>query len=369
MSLPSARSATPDACVYWVLLSTVSQIGPARFKKLLEAFGDAEAAWKASPGALAMAGLDRRAVEALAALRSKADPAEVWQKVERTGAKVVTWDDAAYPEQLGHIPDPPPVLYIRGNLLPTDRFAVAVVGTRRVTAYGRQVAERLVADLARAGVTIVSGLARGTDAVAHRAALQAGGRTLAVLGSGLDRIYPTEHAGLAREIERQGALISEFPPGTPPDALNFPRRNRIISGLSMGTLVVEAGETSGALITADFALEQGREVFAVPGSILSPASIGPNRLIQDGAKLVRGAQDVLEELNVSAIVQQEAVREVLPGNETEAALLRLLGGEPRHIDELGRAAALPVAEVSSALTMLELKGLVRQVGGMNYVRC
>jgi len=253
-------------------------------------------------------------------------------------------------------------------MLPGDRWAVAVVGTRRVTAYGRQVVERLVPELSRAGVTIVSGLARGIDGVAHRVALASGGRTLAVLGSGLDRMYPTEHAALAREIVGQGAVLSEFPLGTPPDALNFPRRNRIISGLAMGTLVVEAGSTSGALITADFALEQGRDVFAVPGSILSPASDGPNRLIKEGAKPVTCAQDILEELNLTAVAQHEAVREALPENDTETALLRLLSQEPLHVDELGRTAALPVAEVSSALTMLELKGLVRQVGGMNYVR-
>jgi DNA processing protein len=238
-----------------------------------------------------------------------------------------------------------------------------------MTAYGRQVTERLVRGLSLAGVTIVSGLARGVDALAHRAALDAGGRTLAVLGSGLDRLYPTEHAGLAREVVASGAVLTEFPLGTAPDAVNFPRRNRIISGLALGTLVVEAGETSGALITADFALEQGRDVFAVPGSILSPASAGPNRLIKEGARPVSCAEDVLEELNLTAIGQHQAAREALPENETEAALLRLLSSEPLHIDELGRGSGLQAWQVSSALAMMELKGLVRQIGGMNYVRC
>ena len=366
---PAPGRAELDARCYWVLLSMVPQVGPSRFQRLLDAFGEAEAAWRAAPLPLARAGLDRRAIGGLAELRAKVDPAEVWQKLERLGVIVMTLADPTYPEHLREIADPPPVLYLKGGLLAADRWAVAVVGTRRMTAYGRQVTERLVGELARSGVTIVSGLARGVDALAHRAALEAGGRTLAVLGSGLDRVYPTEHAGLAREIVERGAVISEFPLGTPPDALNFPRRNRIISGLSMGTLVVEAGETSGALITADFALEQGRDVFAVPGSILSPASAGPNRLIQEGAKLVASAQDILEELNLTAVAQHEAAREALPGNETEAALLRLLSSEPLHVDELGRTSALPVAQVSSALTMMELKGLVRQVGGMNYVRC
>ena len=358
-----------DGRGYWVLLSMVPQVGPSRFKRLLDVFGEPEAVWKARPLDLARAGLDRRAVDGLVELRAKLEPGEVWDRIERLGVKLVTLAEAEYPEHLREIADPPPVLYMKGDLLAADRWAVAVVGTRRVTAYGRQVVERLVGELSRSGVTIVSGLARGTDALAHRAALEAGGRTLAVLGSGLDRVYPTEHAGLARDIAGRGAVVTEFPLGTPPDALNFPRRNRIISGLAMGTLVVEAGETSGALITSDFALEQGRDVFAVPGSILSPASAGPNRLIQEGAKLVSSAQDILEELNLTAVAQHQAAREVLPENETEAALLRLLSSEPLHVDELGRTSALPVAEVASALTMMELKGLVRQVGGMNYVRC
>jgi DNA processing protein len=358
-----------DARCYWVLLSTVPQIGPARFKRLLEVFGEAEAAWKAGARALGEAGLDRRAIEALGQLRTKLDPAEIWARLERQGVTVLTWDEAGYPEHLRHIPDPPPVLYVKGRLEPVDRWAIAVVGTRRVTAYGKQVVERLVGELVSAGVTIVSGLARGTDAAGHRAALAGGGRTLAVLGSGLDRLYPTEHAALAREIATRGAVLTEFPLGTPPDALNFPRRNRIISGLAMGTLVIEAGETSGALITADFALEQGRDVFAVPGSILSPASAGPNRLIKEGAKPITCAQDILEELNLTAVAQHEAVRQALPEDATEASILRLLSSDPLHIDELGRTAALPVAQVASVLTMMELKGLVRQVGGMNYVRC
>jgi DNA processing protein len=354
--------------VYWVLLSMVPQIGPSRFRRLLDVVGEPEATWKAKATTLAQAGLDRRAIDGIVQLRDQTDAAEVWRRLERLGVSVITWSDAAYPEHLREIADSPPILYLKGELLSADRWAVSVVGTRRVTAYGRQVVERLVAELARSGVTIVSGLARGVDALGHRVALEAGGRTLAVLGSGLDRLYPTEHAALARDIAARGAIITEFPLGTPPDAVNFPRRNRIISGLSMGTLVVEAGETSGALITADFALEQGREVFAVPGSILSPASAGSNRLIQEGAKLVASARDVLEELNLTAVAQHEAVREALPENETEAALLRVLSSEPVHVDELGRTSALPVAEVSSALTMMELKGLVRQIGGMNYVR-
>ncbi|MBI4493904.1 MAG: DNA-protecting protein DprA [Chloroflexi bacterium] len=346
----------------------VPGIGPARFKRLVETFGSAEAAWRADARALGLAGLEQKAAAQLVRLRGRLDPQAERRRLERLGIRVFTLEDPAYPPPLREIADPPPVLYLQGELAATDEWAVAVVGTRRATAYGRQAAERLVGELARAGVTIVSGLARGIDACAHRAALEAGGRTIAVLGNGLDQVYPPEHAALSAQVRAQGALVSEFPPGVPPDAANFPRRNRIISGLAVGTLVVEAALASGALITADFALEQGRDVYAVPGSIFSPASQGTNQLIKDGAKVVVDARDILEELNLTVVAQQQAAREVLPANETEARLMDLLGAEPVHIDELGRAARLPVGELASTLTMMELKGMVRQVGGMNYVR-
>jgi DNA processing protein len=243
-----------------------------------------------------------------------------------------------------------------------------VVGTRRATTYGRGVVERLVGEIARAGVTVVSGLARGIDTYAHRTTLAAGGRTIAVLGSGLDRLYPEENAGLASQIAEHGAVVSEFPLGTPPEATNFPRRNRVISGLSIGTLVIEADLRSGAMSTANRAAEQGRDVFAVPGSILSPASALPNQLLKEGAKVVTSAADVLEELRLTSVVEQRVAREQLPTDPTEAAVLRLLTQEPTHIDDLGRASGLPMSLVSSTLTLLELKGLARQLGGMQYVR-
>ncbi|MEK7873717.1 MAG: DNA-processing protein DprA, partial [Chloroflexota bacterium] len=215
-----------------------------------------------------------------------------------------------------------------------DEWAIAVVGTRRATAYGREVAERLAGDLARNGITVVSGLARGIDHVAHRAALEAGGRTIAVQACGLDMVYPAEHLGLAQQIAGQGALISDYPLGTKPRPEFFPRRNRIMSGVSLGVLVVEAPEGSGALITTSLAMEQNREVFAVPGSILTPASTGPHRLIQDGAKLVTSVEDILEELNLQASTRpvQMEMRELLPANDEEAELLRILGAGPAHID-------------------------------------
>ncbi|MGE3271235.1 MAG: DNA-processing protein DprA [Chloroflexota bacterium] len=357
-----------DERIYWVLLTQVSQIGPARFNLLLDRFGSAEAAWHAPLLELAAAGLERRAIESLGKLRAKLDPEAEWRRLEHAGASVVILDDPAYPAALREIADPPPVLYVHGELSPADAWAIAVVGTRRATAYGRQVTERIVSDVARAGVTIISGLARGIDTHAHRAALAAGGRTIAVLGSGLDRLYPEENRALAKQIMQQGAVVSEYPLGTPPDGTNFPRRNRIVSGLSRAILVVEADYKSGAMITATQAAEQGRDVFAVPGSIFSPFSAGPHQLIREGAKIVTEAADILEELHLTAVVEERATREALPADPTEAALLHLLSDEPTHVDDLTRAAGLPSALVTSTLTILELKGLARQLGGMQYVR-
>ncbi len=352
---------------YYIGFNRVRGIGPARLRMLLQAFGDVEQAWHAPADALYAAGLDRRTLENFLETRARVDLAKEAQRVAALGARVLTWESPDYPRLLREIPDAPPVLYVRGELKPEDEWAVAVVGTRRASAYGQEVTRRLVADLARAGITIVSGLARGIDAVAHRTALEVGGRTLAVLGCGIDRVYPPEHRDLARRIAEQGAVITEYPVGTEPEAGNFPPRNRIISGLSLGVLVTEAGQDSGALITADYAAEQGRDVFAVPGSILAAGCRGTNRLIQDGAKLVLEAADILRELNLTMVTQQAEARQTLPVTETESLLLAHLGAEPLHVDELTRAVGLPVSQVISTLTMMELKGLVRQVGGMKYV--
>jgi DNA processing protein len=352
---------------YWVGFSLIPGIGRARFSLLESHFGDLEAAWNASASDFKAAGLDARTVQAIASRRPRISLEAEMEKLEQYRVKALTWNDAAYPPRLKEIYDRPPLLYVRGALLPEDEWAVAVVGTRRATIYGRQVTEEIVADLARSRITIISGLARGIDSIAHRAALEAGGRTVAVLASGLDTVYPAEHAKLAREIMAHGALVSEHPLGMPPRSDHFPRRNRIMSGLSLGVLVVEAGETSGALITARLALEQNREVFAVPGSILSTTSQGTNGLIQEGAKLVRGYDDILEELNLSMAAQQLEMKELLPASDAESMLLKQLSAEPRHIDEICRASQLPVSLVSSTLALMELKGMVRQVGGMSYV--
>jgi DNA processing protein len=354
---------------HWVALLRVSGLGPVKFGRLLESFGSATAAWAAPLSELRAVGLDARTSEALIAFRSGHDPLASHARIVQQGIDVVTLRDAGYPPLLKEIYAPPPVIFQRGSVLPDDQLALAVVGTRGASAYGRLVTERFVSALVENGVTIVSGLARGIDAVAHRAALQAGGRTIAVLGSGVDTIYPSEHRGLAEAVVANGALLSEYAPGTKAERDNFPARNRLIAGMTRGTLVVEAGEVSGALITARMALEQNREVFAVPGNVTSAASAGVNALIRSGeAKLVARVEDILEELNPGLVTEQLRLTDLLPDNELESVVLRALSAEPLHADDLARATDLPIATVSSTLTMLEMKGIVKHAGGMVYAR-
>lgn len=353
---------------YWVGFNCVTGIGAVRLRALLDAFGDLETAWNASLAELHAVGLDQRSLQGILQARESLDLEHELRRIEDAGYKVVTWEDPDYPVRLLEIDAPPPVLYVWGRLKPEDRLAVAIVGTRRPTAYGLAVARDLAALLAGSGVTVVSGLARGIDAAAHRAALEAGGRTLAVLGSGLDRVYPPEHRRLAESAAAAGAVLTDYPMGTAPEAGNFPPRNRIISGLSLAVVIVEAGEGSGALITADFAAEQGREVFAVPGSIYSRASRGTNALLCAGARVLVSPEDVLEALNLDAVARHEAACQALPDDPTEARLLEALSAEPTHVDELTARIGLPPSQVSAALAMLELKGRARQVGAMHYVR-
>jgi DNA processing protein len=358
----------PDKDIkYWVGFSLIPGIGRVRFAQLENYFGHLADAWQAAPAELRRAGLDHRAIQAISAWRPKIFLDAEMEKLEHYRVKVLSYHDPGYPSQLKEIYDYPPLLYVRGALLPQDEWCLAVVGTRRATVYGRQVTEEMVTDLAQSKITIVSGLAKGIDPVVHRAALDAGGRTIAVFASGLDIVYPSENAELARQIMQQGALVSEYPLGTHPRADNFPRRNRIMSGMSLGVLVTEADENSGAMITAQMALEQNREVFATPGSIVSPASRGTNHLIQEGAKLVRVYTDILEELNLMTVARQMEIEEVLPSSETESLLLRNLSAEPIHVDEVCRSSGLPISAVSSTLAMMELKGLVKQMGPMSYI--
>ena len=353
---------------YWLGFNLVKGIGPAKVQALLDYYGSLANAWQANEFELQKIGLDKRAITTFLKTRQEIDLDKELARLERANISLLTWETEKYPSYLREIPNPPPLIYYQGEILEQDRWAVAVVGTRRLTAYGRQVTKDLVAGLVQNNITVVSGLARGIDAIAHKTAVDLGGRTLAVLGSGLDCIYPADNRTLAQEIAQgHGAIISEYGLGVQPEAKNFPPRNRIISGLSLGVIIVEAGTRSGALITTNFALEQDREVFAVPGNINSPASQGPNKLIQEGAKLVTRVEDVLEELNLHMVAERTAVQLVLPETAEEIALYTQLSGQPVHIDELSRATGLPSALVSSTLTLMELKGMVQQVGGMNYV--
>jgi DNA processing protein len=348
---PAAAAATRDLAVR-VALHRVHRLGAVRFAILERGFPSIVDAWGASRGELVAAGLDDRSAAALVAARATIDPDAELERLERAGVRALPRADPDYPSRLREIDDAPPLLYARGAWTGDDDWSVAIVGTRRATAYGRQAAAEFARGLAANRVTVVSGLARGIDTLAHRAALDAGGRTVAVFASGLDTVYPPENRRLAEEIAERGALLTDYPLGTRPRAEFFPRRNRILSGLSLGTLVVEGDHTSGAMITAKCSLEQGREVFAVPGSIFST-----------------GVSDLLEALNLTMIGAQLDFGQVAPlANDAERALMAALSREPRHVDDLARRSGLAAATVSSTLAMLELKGAVRAVGGMQYVR-
>ena len=355
---------------YWIGFNLIPGIGRVRFTQIENYFGDIQKAWNANLDEFKKAGLDDNTINSIAKWRPKISPDTEIEKLEKLSIKAFNYHDKDYSARLKEIHDFPPLIYIRGEILAADEYCLAVVGTRNPSVYGRQLTDEIVYELAHSKITIVSGLAKGIDTIAHQSALNAGGRTIAVMGGGLDSVYPAENANLARNILKNGALVSEYAPGTKPKPENFPRRNRIMSGLCLGVLVVEAGETSGSLITAHMAFEQDREVFAIPGSVLSPASIGTNKLIMEGtARLVRNAADILQELNLTAVAEQIEAKEVIPASDTEAVILKQLGAEPRHIDEICRDSGLPVSVTSSTLAMMELKGMVKQIGAMNYTLC
>lgn len=351
-------------------LGLLPQLGGVALQHLLAAFGSARALWAAPAARLQeVPGVGPATARALRDAawvdRLRTDQA----RTRAAGLTVIVWGDPEYPVRLREIPSAPPVIYLRGALLPEDGAAVAVVGARHATAYGEGMAQELAQELARRGLTVISGLARGIDAAAHRGAIEGGGRTIAVLGSGLDRVYPPEHEALSRQVAAAGALCSEFPLGTAPLRPHFPRRNRIISGLSLGVIVVEAGPGSGALITADHALEQGREVFAVPGRVHARYSEGCNRLIKAGAKLVEGWEDVLAELAPQVVPRRRRAARVAPPLELvgdEARVYEVVRGGPLHIDAIIVQAGLGGGRVASALMTLEMKGAVRQLPGKRF---
>ncbi|HSW10245.1 MAG TPA: DNA-processing protein DprA [Bacillota bacterium] len=344
---------------YWVAFSHLPGIGPRRFDRLLEHLGTAAGAWSA-PDSVLLRLFPGAVGERLVAARRELDPEVCWRAVERAGIRVLLRSDPRYPPRLAAIADPPFLLYLHGTL-PADDAAVAIVGSRRASPYGLAVAESLGRDLARAGVWVVSGLARGVDTAAHRGALNAGGRTLAVLGSGLERVYPPEARSLARAIAATGGVVSEFSPNTPPLAAHFPVRNRIIAGLSLGVVVVEGAADSGALITAQMAAEEGREVMGVPGPVTSQGSRGPHSLIRDGAALVESARDVLEVLGLH-VPDPPAPATEADLKEDHHRLLSELSLEPRLPEALAQRTGLEPGEVLAALLLLETAGRVRRVG-------
>jgi DNA processing protein len=355
---------------YLMALAAFPKFGPVRLSKIKKALISWETAFSAPVRALTAAGLEENIAAEYAAFRTGLNPDKMLAAARQEGISLIMGGEPGYPRLLGEIYDPPLLLYARGCLAEKDEFSLAVVGTRKFTSYGRQATEHLVRGLVEQGLTIVSGLAYGIDTIAHEAALAAGGRTIGVLGCGLDRqsFYPAANRRLAdRIVASGGAVLTEFPPGTPPLRHHFPRRNRIIAGLSLGTLVIEAAEKSGALITAHSALEQNREVFALPGSVFSPVSAGPNGLLKEGARPVTAAADIIAALDrekISACVEN---KKVIPESPAEAEILERLTHEPVHIDELIRQTALDTGLISSTLIIMEMKGLVRNLGNMQYV--
>ena len=364
----------------WLVLRAIPGVGDAILLKLVHAFGAPDAVLSAPQSALEEIGCRPPLVEAIR--RGPAPDAireldKELEQLQRRKVTVLTYLDAQYPAPLRTIPDPPPLLYVQGSLLETDRHAVAIVGTRKVSAAGRIVAEELARDLVKMGFTIVSGLARGVDAAAHRGALAGKGRTLAVMGCGLDRTYPADHRQLRETIEQHGAVLSELPLGAAPHGYHFPRRNRIISGLSMGVVVTEAAIESGSLITARLAGEQGREVFAVPGFVKAEQSRGPNSLIKDGARLVESAKDILEELlpqldpAFRARLAEGAGTVAQPKvqfSPDETLVYDVLSVLPQSVDDVIRRSGLPAAQVAAILLSLELNNSIRQLPGNEYVR-
>ncbi|MGD1018589.1 MAG: DNA-processing protein DprA [Verrucomicrobiia bacterium] len=364
----------------YIALNMVDGVGPIRVRALLDRFGEPQAILSATRAELMeVEGVGEEVARSIVSWREKIDLDAELKRIEKAAVQVVTRDDPEYPKNLREVYDPPIILYVKGTLSERDALAMAIVGSRRTTIYGQDMARKLAYQLGRVGVTVVSGLARGIDTAAHHGALQAKGRTVAVIGCGIDIVYPAENEKLANEIvEKGGAVVTEFPFGVKPDRQNFPMRNRIISGWSLGTVVVEANLKSGALITANQAAEQGRQVFAVPGRADSILSRGTNKLIKDGAKLTEDAEDILGEFEyllpkratepADAPSADGGTKPALVLSDMEEKVMAHLGREETAIDEVIRASGLTTACVSATLLSLEMKRLVRQLPGKMYVR-
>jgi DNA processing protein len=359
----------------WVGLYLIPGLGNSAFRRLIKEFGSPEAVFEVGlPELLKVEGVREEIAHRIAGKQFMTDPEEELKKVEELNARIITYRDPSYPALLKEIPSPPMLLYVRGKDIPNSRTCIAVVGSRNPTHYGIKAAERIGFGLAKRGAGVVSGMAKGIDSAAHNGCMMGKGFTIAVIGTGIDRVYPPSNKKLSDRISESGAVISEFPTGSPPEPRNFPIRNRIISGLSRGVVVVEATKNSGSLITASLALEQGRDVFAVPGSIDSFKSTGAHLLIKQGAKLVENADDVLDEFGFGARpvpenYRFEGMKDTLPEmNESEKKVYEILGDYPMHIDEIVRRGEMDAGKVSGALMGLELKGLARQLMGKMFVR-
>jgi DNA processing protein len=352
---------------YLAALYSFLPFGPARISLLRKYFGSAKDTWKASKGDFIKLGLRKETVDDFIIHRKEFKFSIYFKKLEKLGIKYLTIDDSNYPSNLTDLDDAPVVLYYKGRILTSDMNAVAIVGSRKMTSYGKEVTEKFSVGLSQVGVTIVSGLAFGIDVAAHRSCLEIGGRCIAVLASGLDQITPRSNEWLGLKIiKSDGAIVTEFPPGTVPHRSYFPHRNRIISGLSKAVVVVEGMRRSGTLHTATHAAKQGREVFAVPGQITSPMSGATHFLIQNGAKMATSVKDILEELDLQLKADKDAVEKVMPSGKDEEKLSEILTKEPMHLDELARISGLPVADISAKLTVMELKGIIRNMGGGVY---
>lgn len=352
-----------------ILLSYFPKITSKRYQQLIAVFDNLDNAWQADNEALKTTGWDEKVIQEFLTWKEKINEEKIAKILEQENIYCLTKDDEEYPELLKQIYDPPFCLFVRGNL-DMIKFPVAVVGTRKFTNYGKQVTEEIIFELAKQGITIVSGLALGIDGIAHETTINAGGKTIAVLGTGINRkhVYPASHYQLSEKIIASGgALVSEYPPGALPSKYSFPRRNRIIAGLSIGTLVIEAPEDSGALITSQYALDNNREVFAIPQNINSVNSAGGNNLLKNGAHLVTKAEDILEVLNLQDIKEFIDSQEIIPDSPVEAEILKTLSKEPIHVDAITKLTKLDSPTINATLTLMEMKGKVKNLGGMNYI--
>lgn len=358
-----------DEKIYRVWLSSIQGIGARRFHSLIEHFGSAQEVWLAPEEELFRLNpfLGNKIVREILKNRQTEVLDRVKRRLSSSDFRIITLMDNEYPDLLKETYDPPPVLYCKGIPIKNSSPAISIVGSRRSTGYGRQMAEKLGYELASAGVTVVSGLARGIDAMAHYGALRAKGATIGVLGCGIDRVYPSENKKLFTSMEEKGGIITEYPPGTSPLAGNFPARNRIISGMTNGVLVIEAGTRSGALITVDFALEQGRDVYALPGNINVAQSSGTNNILKEGAKLVTDVNDILEDLGIDQ-ENPEAHSPSVQLDFFETQVYNALQEGERHLEELSKDTKMDIQKLNSVLTMLEIKGIVKQMPGKIFIK-